>query len=194
MTKMILCGVGGQGTILAAHVLALAALNAGHDVKVSEIHGMAQRGGAVSTMVAIGENVASMVVGQGEANVIIAFEKMEALRNITSLSLEGTLIVNDEIIRPASVLTGRSKVPDDLDDRLDELDAILIPAEGTAREAGNAKAANIVLLGAAAEVLGFPEEAWMDAIRQTVPSKTVDVNLKAFEAGRAYMHERSKGA
>ncbi len=194
MTKMILCGVGGQGTILAAHVLAHAALNAGRNVKVSEIHGMAQRGGAVSTMVAIGDDVASMVVGEGEADIIIAFEKMEALRNVSSLKLDGSLIVNDETIRPASVLTGRAAVPVDLDERLDELHAHVIPAEGIAREAGNGKAANLVLLGAASSALGFPESAWEGAIKATVPPKTVDVNLKAFAAGAASARERERGA
>ena len=111
MDKILLCGVGGQGTILAAHILADVALRSGTQVKVSEIHGMAQRGGAVSTMVALGADVKSMVIGQGEADIVVAFEELEALRNLSALKQGGSLIVNEEVIKPASVLTGKAHIP-----------------------------------------------------------------------------------
>lgn len=191
MTKMLLCGVGGQGTILAANILADAAMSSGLSVKVSEIHGMAQRGGAVSTMITFGSEVTSMVIGDGEADLVVAFEKMEALRNAPALAVEGRLIVNDEIIKPASVLTGKVKLPDNLDNQLSLRDAILVPAEASAREAGSAKASNVVLLGVASAFLPFQEDAWEYAIERNVPPKTVDINKAAFAAGRAFAKEHA---
>lgn len=192
MKKILLCGVGGQGTILAAHILADVALRSGVDVKVSEIHGMAQRGGAVSTMVVMGQDVKSMVIGEGEADIIVSFERMEALRNLPALKPEGTIIVNEEIIKPASVLTGKAVIPRDLDERLARVHALLVPAEAVAREAGNAKAANVVLLGALSSSLDFEEGVWLDSIRGNVPPKTVDVNCAAFKAGRSHSAEHAR--
>lgn len=190
-TKMLLCGVGGQGTILAANIVADAAMASGQAVKVSEIHGMAQRGGAVSTMISFGEQVTSMVIGAGEADLILAFEKMEALRNVQALAEQGTLIVSDEIIKPASVLTGKTAIPSTLDEQLESLGALLVPAEASAREAGSAKASNVVLLGVASASLPFSEEAWSEAISKNVPQKTIDINQRAFEAGRAFAREHA---
>lgn len=192
MKKILLCGVGGQGTILAAHILADVALRSGVDVKVSEIHGMAQRGGAVSTMVVMGQDVRTMVIGEGEADIIVSFERMEALRNLPALKPEGTIIVNEEIIKPASVLTGKAAIPRDLDERLTRAHALLVPAEAVAREAGNAKAANVVLLGALSSSLDFEEGVWLDSIRGNVPPKTVDVNCAAFKAGRSHSAEHAR--
>lgn len=186
---VLLCGVGGQGTILAAHVLADVALASGFDVKVSEIHGMAQRGGAVTTVVRYGDNVSSMVCDQGMADVIVSFEILEALRNIDSLKVGGSLIVNDEIIKPASVLTGKTILPSNARDMLLDFGAMIVPAEATAREAGNAKASNVVLLGALSATCDFPEEAWERSIASHVPEKTIDVNIAAFRAGRAFSQE-----
>lgn len=186
---MLLCGVGGQGTILAANIVADVAERCGQDVKVSEIHGMAQRGGAVSTMIALGDDVHSMVIGQGEADVIIAFEKLEALRSLPSLRSGGMLIVNDELIKPASVLTGKASIPSDVDDELSFARALIVPAEAEAREAGSPKSANVVLLGAASALFGFPEDAWLAAVRANVPPKTVEMNEKAFAAGRQFALE-----
>lgn len=132
MTKMLLSGVGGQGTILAAHVIAEAAMTEGLDVKVSEIHGMAQRGGAVSTMVTFGDEVHSMVVGDGEADIVVSFDELEALRSLPALKRGGKLIVNDEVIKPGAVLTGKAQMPCDMDGILDAADALLVPAEATA--------------------------------------------------------------
>lgn len=188
---IVLCGVGGQGTILAAHILAEAAISEGFDVKVSEIHGMAQRGGAVTTVVRFGSKVHSMISDKGMADAVVSFEMLEALRNLDQLKIGGTIIVNDEIIKPASVLTGKVEISPNIGDALGVLDPIIIPAENTAREAGNAKASNTVLLGALSSVCPFSEEAWEDAIRMHVPEKTIEVNLLAFRAGRAFTEEHN---
>ncbi len=193
MKKILLCGVGGQGTILAAHILADVALRSGTQVKVSEIHGMAQRGGAVSTMVALGSDVKSMVIGQGEADIVVAFEELEALRNLSALKQGGSLIVNEEVIKPASVLTGKASIPTRTDEVLQGARALLVPAEATAREAGSPKAANVVLLGALSAYLSFLEEPWLASVRSHVPPKTVEINCAAFQAGRQFVHEHARG-
>lgn len=185
-TTILLAGVGGQGTILAADLLAHASSAAGLDVKVSEIHGMAQRGGSVSTVVRFGESVESMVTDIGCADCIVSFETTEALRNLPFLKEGGFLLVNDETIKPLTVLTGKTSMPENAQERLSELGALLIPATQLAIEAGNAKASNVVLLGALSNKLSFPIEAWTETIKKRVPPKTIDCNLAAFEAGRAY--------
>ena len=190
--KILLCGVGGQGTILAAHILADVALRSGTQVKVSEIHGMAQRGGAVSTMVALGADVKSMVIGQGEADIVVAFEELEALRNLSALKQGGSLIVNEEVIKPASVLTGKAHIPAHTAEVLQGADALLVPAEATAREAGSSKAANVVLLGALSAFLGFSEDTWLESIRSHVPPKTIDIICAAFQAGRQFACEPAR--
>lgn len=186
---VLLCGVGGQGTILAAHILAEAASLSGKDVKVSEIHGMSQRGGAVETVVVFGEDVTSMVSGIGCADVIVSFEMIEALRHIDELRCGGVLIVNDEVIKPASVLTGAFELDPNTREELLDKNAVLVPAEANAREAGSAKASNVVLLGALSEELDLPEQNWIDAISKHVPQRTIDINIAAFEAGRAFARE-----
>lgn len=186
---VLLCGVGGQGTILAADLLAHAALGAGLDVKVSEIHGMAQRGGAVTTVVRFGENVQSMVCDPGMADVVVSFETTEALRNADQLSASGTMIVNDEAIKPLPVLTGRAQMPAHARQDLERAGALLVPAERLAREAGNAKASNVVLLGALSARLSFPVEVWDQTIASRVPPKTIEANRAAFQLGRAFVLE-----
>ena len=183
---VLLCGVGGQGTILAADLLAHAALAAGRDVKVSEIHGMAQRGGAVTTVVRIGEAVESMVADPGCADVIVSFETTEALRNLPFLAEGGSLIVNDEAIKPLPVLTGRAAMPRGARQALLDAGAVLVPAASIAREVGNPKTSNVVLLGALAARLDFPAGAWESTVAARVPAKTVDANLAALAAGRAF--------
>lgn len=187
--RVLLCGVGGQGTILAAHILADAAMACDLDVKVSEIHGMAQRGGSVTTVVTFGESVESMVCGVGEADILVSFDRMEALRYLDNLRRGGILIVNDEVIKPASVLTGKAALPADDISILKDAGAVLIPAEAQAREAGNIKTQNIVMLGALSDVLDFDEDVWLDSISDKVPAKTIDVNISAFKLGRAFMDE-----
>lgn len=193
MKKILLCGVGGQGTILAANVVADAAMRAGQEVKVSEIHGMSQRGGAVSTMIAMGEDVMSMVIGEGEADIVISFDKLEALRALPSLKSSGALIVNDELIKPASVLTGKASVPEDMDAILADAGALMVPAEAAAREAGSPRSANVVLLGAASKLFGFSEGEWLDSIKANVPPKTLEANEKAFAAGKSFASEHEGG-
>jgi indolepyruvate ferredoxin oxidoreductase beta subunit len=185
-TCVLLCGVGGQGTILAAHILADVALKSGLSVKVSEIHGMSQRGGAVTTVVNFGETVNTMVSGQGEADLVVSFEMIEALRNIEQLKEGGQLIVADEVIKPAGVLTGKLEVPQNLEERLLGYGAKLVPCATFAKEAGNPKCANVVLLGAVAAALDFPKEIWLEVVANSVPAKALDANLKAFELGFSY--------
>lgn len=183
--RVLLCGVGGQGTILAAHVLAEVAMESGFNVKVSEIHGMAQRGGSVTTVVTFGDEVHSMVSGEGESDYLVSFDRLEALRNVADLKVGHPLIVNDLDIKPQSVLTGTKQMPSNLEELMDKYDAVVVPAEDIAKEAGNVKASNIVMLGALSSMLTFDEEAWVKCIKANVPPKTVDVNIKAFNSGRA---------
>ena len=177
---VLLCGVGGQGTILAADLLAFSCMKANLQVKVSEIHGMAQRGGAVTTVVRVGEDVKSMVSDAGCADVVVAFETTEALRNLPQLKEGGSLIVND-----VPVLTGAASMPENARERLREAGALLIDADAIARAAGNAKCANVVLVGALAARLDIPIEVWEETVAERVPQKTVEANLAALRAGRA---------
>lgn len=180
---ILLCGVGGQGTITAADLLARVATAAGLDCKVSEIHGMAQRGGAVTTVVRFGEDVHSMVCDEGCADCIVSFEVVEALRNIAFLKTEGALVVNDESIKPLPVLTDRETMPSRARQRLLDMGASLVPASNLARKAGNVKCANVVLLGALSIALPFETKLWEDVIRTKVPPKTIEANLEAFALG-----------
>lgn len=183
---VMFCGVGGQGALLAADVLARCAASCGHDVKLSEIHGMAQRGGAVSTVVRMGHDVASMVADLGRVDFLVAFEMTEALRNREYLRPGGTMIVNDESIKPLPVLTGRMAMPARPRKRLADDGARVIPAQSLALQAGSAKAVNVVLLGALSTKLAYPEETWRRTISQRVPKRFEQVNQAAFEAGRAW--------
>lgn len=182
---VLLVGVGGQGTILAGSLLAMAAADAGLDVKVSEIHGMSQRGGSVSTVVRMGSKVESMVADPGCADVIVAFESVEALRAQDYLREGGKMFVNDEVIVPVSVAIGNFEMPEDIEAKLDELGAVRIPAGRIAREVGSPRSTNVVLVGALSTALLFSVEDWEDAISRRVPPKTVEANLKAFRKGRA---------
>jgi len=186
---ILLVGVGGQGTILAGNLLAMTAAEAGLDVKVSEIHGMSQRGGSVSTVIRVGEHVDSMVCDPGCADVIVAFEAVEALRAQQFLAENGRMFVNDEQIVPVSVNIGNFDMPTDVDARLKSMGAKLIPAGRIARELGSPRSTNVVLVGALSTALDFDEALWHDAIAKRVPPKTVDANLAAFETGRAAASE-----
>jgi indolepyruvate ferredoxin oxidoreductase beta subunit len=184
VTTVVLAGVGGQGTILAADVLAKVAVAAGHDVKLSEVHGMAQRGGSVDTVVRFGERVLSPIVDRGMADHLVAFEVTEAARCLTFVRPDGRLLVNARVIDPLPVLIGDLPAPEGLDVRLEAEGAIFLDAEELACEAGSPKSANVVLLGALSVGLPFGVEAWRDVITSRVPAPTVDVNLRAFELGR----------
>ena len=183
---ILLCGVGGQGTITAADLLARVATAAGLDCKVSEIHGMAQRGGAVTTVVRFGKSVSTMVCDEGCADSVVSFEVVEALRNISFLKTDGSLVVNDEAIKPLPVLTGRASMPSQARRRLQNYGATLIPASEIARKAGTTKCANVVLLGALSVSLPFDAALWEEVIRAKVPPKTIEINIESFRQGAAY--------
>lgn len=183
-TTVLLGGVGGQGTILAGDVLAKVAAAAGLDVKLSEVHGMSQRGGSVDTVVRFGRSVFSPVIDPGTADVLVAFELMEAARWLPFVKPDGKLFVNTRTIEPLPVLTGAVPYPDGLIALLAEEGAVFLDADELACEAGSPKSSNVVLLGALSTGLAFPEEAWRKVIEKRVPPKTVEANLKAFELGR----------
>ena len=182
---VLLVGVGGQGTILAGNILAMTASEAGLDVKVSEIHGMSQRGGSVSTIIRMGDHVDTMVCDPGCADVVVAFEAIEALRNQQFLKRGGKLFVNDETITPVPVNIGSARMPRDVSAKLDEIGAIRFDAGEIARSVGSPKSANVVLVGALSTALPFGVEEWEDAISRRVPPKTVEATLEAFRRGRA---------
>jgi len=184
-TNILIVGVGGQGTLLASKLLGKILVEGGNDVKVSELHGMSQRGGSVTTYVKYGKKVYSPVIEAGEADFIVSFEKLEAGRWAHCLSRDGIIITNTQQIDPMPVTSGAAEYPTDILDklaaegvRIDAFDA-LTPAI----EAGSSKAVNIVLMGRLAKHLGLPEETWIEAIKTSVPAKFVDMNLKAFDLG-----------
>ena len=188
--NFVLVGVGGQGTLLASNILAEVGLAAGFDVKKSEVHGMAQRGGSVASHVRWHpERVASPLVGLGEADILLSFEKVEALRFAEFLRRGGTAVVNDMAIVPVTVSSGSAVYPGDehLGRTFAALDAdvVMVPGERLAQEAGNVKAANVVLLGAVSRLLTLPEETWWGCLSERVPKKFLEVNRVAFASGRA---------
>jgi len=185
VTSVMLAGVGGQGTILAGDVLAKVAAASGLDVKLSEVHGMSQRGGSVDTVVRFGEQVPSPVIDVAGADHLVAFEIIEAARSLPFLRPGGRLLVNTRMIPPLPVLVGAQPAPTGLVDILDREGAVLVDAEGVACQHASAKSANVVLLGALSVGLPFPEELWRDVIASRVPPKSVEANLAAFAAGRA---------
>ena len=184
VTTVMLCGVGGQGTILAADLLAKVAASAGLEVKLSEVHGMSQRGGSVDTVVRFGDEVHSPVTDPGLVDHLVAFELIEAMRRVHYVNPEGRLLVNPTAIQPLPVLTGDLPVPHGLRAILEDEGAIFIEADELACEAGSPKSANVVLMGALSVGLPFPESAWRDVISARVPPKTVEANLHAFTLGR----------
>lgn len=185
VTNILIVGVGGQGTLLASKVIGTAALNYGLDVKQSEVHGMAQRGGSVVTFVRFGEKVYSPLVEKGQADVILAFEKLEALRWSSYLKPGGTIIVNTQEIAPLPVIIGAQSYPEHIIETLRDMQIQVVAANALAmaKEAGNARAVNVVLIGILAQYLSFSKEDWHAALRTVVPSKVIDVNRAAFEAG-----------
>lgn len=183
-TTVLLVGVGGQGTILAGDLLAKTATAAGLQVKISEIHGMSQRGGSVSTVVRFGDEVASMVADEGCVDVVVAFEAVEALRARPYLKPDGVMFANEEQIVPVSVHIGNAEMPADCTERLQEMGAHLLPAGRIAREAGSPKSTNVVLMGALSTALDFDAASWEQVIADRVPPQTVDANLAAFAEGR----------
>ena len=183
--SVMIVGVGGQGTLLASRVLGSAMLSQGVDVKVSEVHGMSQRGGSVVTYVRYGDKVYSPIIAQGEADVLLAFEALEAARYLPWLKPEGTVVVNTQQMDPMPVVTGVAEYPKDILGKVREqgVKVVALDALGMAEEAGSSKAVNVVLIGAMAKKLDLPKEVWIDTIKETVSSKFIDMNLKAFELG-----------
>ena len=183
--NILLCGVGGQGTVLASKLLAQCAINRGLGAHTAETIGMAQRGGAVSTVVRFGPEVRSMRADAGCADFVVSFETTEALRNLPFLKEGGMLLVNDEAIKPLPVATGKAAMPQNARGVLADHGAVLIPAGRIARESGSPKSTNVVLLGAMAAGLPFSQDSWEEIIAAHVPPKTVDANIAAFRAGLA---------
>ena len=186
--SVMIVGVGGQGTLLASRILGNVFLAQGYDVKVSEVHGMSQRGGSVVTYVRFGDKVYSPVISKGEADFIVSFEKIEAARYADTLKKDGKIIVNSQMIDPMPVITGAAEYPVNVLEELkakgvfvDEIDALSL-----AVEAGNAKSVNIVLMGRLAKYFDIPYENWVEAIKVSVKPQFVDVNLKAFDLGYNY--------
>ena len=182
--NIMIVGVGGQGTLLASRILGNLLTSEGYDVKVSEVHGMSQRGGSVTTYVRYGEKVYSPIIGQGEADIILAFELLEAYRALPYLKKNGRMLVNAQQIDPMPVITGAATYPENIAGKLNGLvGATCIDALAAAKEAGNIKAVNVVLIGLLAKSTDIPYEKWIETIRTTVPAKFLNVNLKAFDIG-----------
>ena len=185
--SMMIVGVGGQGSLLASKMLGHVVMQAGYDVKVSEVHGMSQRGGSVVTYVKYSdEKVWSPVINEGEADIIISFELLEAARWVGFLKKDGAVVVNNQEIAPMPVITGAAVYPENIGEKLSQIgvNLKLVDALKLAEEAGSAKATNVVLMGAVANVLDFPEEMWQKAIDECVPPKFLELNRKAFALGR----------
>ena len=183
--NILIVGVGGQGTLLASKLMGKCFVDQGYDVKVSEVHGMSQRGGSVVTYVRYGDKVYSSLIEKGEADIIISFEQLEAARWLPFLKPGGVLISNTQQIDPMPVIMGKAVYPEKVLDKIRDkgVQVIAIDAKALALEAGTVKATNMVLLGVAAKFLGFDRELWLDIIRTTVPPKTIEMNQKAFDLG-----------
>lgn len=183
--NILIVGVGGQGTLLASKIMGRVYLEQGFDVKVSEVHGMSQRGGSVVTYVRYGDKVWSPVIDKGEADIIISFEQLESARWLSYLKPGGVLISSTQKLDPAPVIMGQAEYPKDILDEISSLGikVVSLPADELAEKAGSTRSANIVLLGASAKSQDIPKEVWLEAIKASVPPKTLEANLRAFELG-----------
>ena len=184
--NIMIVGVGGQGSLLASKLLGHLLLTEGYDVKVSEVHGMSQRGGSVVTYVRFGERFCSPIIDKGEADFIVSFEMLEAARYAEYLRPDGRIVTNSQEVNPMPVITGAAAYPEDLVGKLEAL-GITVDAMDCltlAEEAGSSKAVNIVLMGRLSRYFDIPEEKWLQAVRECVPAKFVDLNLRAFALGR----------
>lgn len=184
--SVMIVGVGGQGSLLASRLLGNVILAKGYDVKVSEVHGMSQRGGSVVTYVKYGDKVNSPVIEKGEADLIISFEQLEAARWLPYLKKGGKIITSDQKLDPMPVITGAAKYPENLVEKIREkgIDVTAVDALALAEEAGNAKASNVVLMGVVSKKMDFEDEVWQAAVEQCVPPKFLELNKKAFELGK----------
>ena len=184
--NVMIVGVGGQGSLLASKLLGHLLLEQGYDVKVSEVHGMSQRGGSVVTYVRYGDKVASPVIDKGEADYIVSFELLEAARWLPFLKADGQIVTSTQQIDPMPVITGAAQYPEELVEKMkatgakvDALDCLAL-----ANEAGSPKAVNLVLMGRLSHYFDLPEQAWLDAMEAIVPTKFLELNKKAFELGK----------
>lgn len=183
--NILLVGVGGQGIILASKILSTGLINAGYDVKMSEVHGMAQRGGSVTTQVRYGKKVNSPIIGNGQADIVVAFEEMEAMRWIDHLKPEGRLVINNYRIPSVPVLIGEKEYPDGIIESLkSKVDTVILDAMDIAQEIGNPKTQNIVMLGALVGALGIDEVKWDEVIEELVKERFVEINKIAFNKGK----------
>lgn len=185
--SILIVGVGGQGTLLASKLLGAAFVEQGYDVKVSEVHGMSQRGGSVVTYVRYGNKVYSSLIEKGEADLILSFEQLETARWLPYLKPGGQVITNTQRIDPMPVIMGKAVYPENILPAIaaEGVKVAAVDAAALAQEAGSVKCTNVVLLGLAARYLGLDKETWLEILRKTVPPKTVAVNEKAFELGYA---------
>ena len=186
--NIMIVGVGGQGSLLASKLLGHLLLSQGFDVKVSEVHGMSQRGGSVVTYVRYGDKVYSPVIDKGEADYIVSFELLEAARWLPFLKKDGQIVTNTQQIDPMPVITGAAQYPEDLVNKLKESGAKVdaLDCLSLAEEAGSSKAVNIVLLGRLSHYFDLPEDAWMKSLEANVPEKFLAMNKKAFELGKNF--------
>lgn len=184
---ILIVGVGGQGTLLASRILGAYAYAVNQDVKLNEVHGMSQRGGSVVTHVRVGVNIASPTVSAGDADIVLAFEQLEAMRYAHFLKKGGSLVVNTQKIMPMGVITGQCQYPTNTEERLNgEYNKYFIDAESLAEQAGNVKAVNVVMIGALTRILKLDEKVMKSAIENTVPAKFLELNIQAFESGYNY--------
>lgn len=182
--NILLVGVGGQGTILVSKILSDGLVGAGYDVKMSEVHGMAQRGGSVTTQVRYGAKVYSPIIGKGQADILVSFETMEALRWLSFLSPAGKAVINDYQIPSVPTLIGKQDYPEGILDIVSKkVPTTIIRAAEIAEKLGNVKAMNMVLLGALVKGMDLTDVDWESAIQKNVKANTVDVNIKALKAG-----------
>lgn len=185
VNNILLVGVGGQGIILASKLLSTGLIKAGYDVKMSEVHGMAQRGGNVTTQVRYGEKVHSPIIGKGQADIIVAFEKMEAMRWIDHLKTDGKIVINNYEIPSVPILTGDANYPENIIETLSEkIDTTAVEAAKEAIELGNIRTQNVIMLGTLVKALNLDEINWEEVIAEVVKEKFVDINIKAFNKGK----------
>ena len=184
-TNVLIVGVGGQGTLLASKLLGNAMTNSGHDVKVSEIHGMSQRGGSVVTYVRFGPKVYSPVIERGSADIMVSFEKLEAARFLPYLKKNGYVIVNNQRIDPIPVITGKCEYPENILDKIKakEVSVIEVNALKYAEKAGSTKSVNVVLMGCLAKILGNQKDVWIESIKDSVSKEFIELNINAFILG-----------
>ena len=186
-TSIMIVGVGGQGTLLTSRILGNVGISTGADVKVSEVHGMSQRGGSVVTYVKMGEKVNSPIIEKGEADILLCFEELEALRWIDYAKKDASIIINTQRIDPMPVITGKAKYPENIIEKIkaEYQNVAAVPALELAKAAGSIKAVNVVMIGVLAKRTEIPEDTWIDVIRKTVKPQFVDINIEAFRKGYA---------